>query len=209
MNESPLLIYLHGLNSSAQSLKAQYIKQYIASDYPDIDCWIPTLPNEPNQVRHCLLQKVSPLVDKRPIFLIGSSLGGFFGTWLQAHLQNICKVFIPRLVLVNPAADPFKIINKYLGLQKNIYTGEIWELTKAHVNQLKTMTVKTLIDQQQRLLLVQTGDKTLDYRQAVKKYKGSPAIIQEGGSHGFDRFDTVLADIFSFLLMKSEREKSG
>ena len=198
--QSHLLVYLHGLNSAPKSAKAQRVKRYIETQPLAIDCLIPKLPHWPEQVRDSLLATVLPEAGKRPVFIIGSSLGGFFGTWLQAYLQKHRPESTPRLVLVNPAAEPFHLFENYLGPQQNTYTGECWELTMSHVEQLRTMEVKTLSHPESRLLVVQTGDETLDYQLAVRKYDGSPSIIQEGGSHAFDHFDAVLPDIFSFLL---------
>ncbi|MDB2384424.1 esterase [Endozoicomonas sp.] len=200
MKKNPLLIYLHGLNSAPQSEKAQRVKNYIEAQSLAVDYWIPKLPHWPKHVRTCLLGRILPEAKQRPILIIGSSLGGFFGTWLQAYLQNHRPKSKPRLVLVNPAAEPFRLFENYLGPQQNTYTSEHWELTMKHVEQLRAMEVKILFHPESRLLLAQTGDETLDYQLAMKKYAGSPHIIQEGGSHAFDHFDTVLPDIFSFLL---------
>lgn len=52
------------------------------------------------------------------------------------------------------------------------------------------------------MLLVQTGDEVLDYRQAVQKYRGCKQIIEEGGNHAFDCFDTYITEAINFLETK-------
>ncbi len=199
MNKKPLLIYLHGLNSAPQSTKAQQVQSYVESNRLDMEYWIPKLPHWPEEVRALLLDKVLPQAHLRPIYILGSSLGGFIGTWLQDHIYRVTEIICPKLVLINPAAQPFELFESYLGPQENLYTGEQWELTMAHVDQLKMMDVKNPLHPKNIFLLVQKGDETLDYRQAIEKYKGCLHIVQDGGSHSFDNFSKVLPDIFSFL----------
>lgn len=200
MNSQPLLIYLHGLNSAPQSAKAQQVKDYIQNHALDIECWIPQLSHWPEEIKTLLKDRVQPDANHRPIYIIGSSLGGFLGTWLQQHIYQLTdQRYCPKLVLLNPAAQPFSLIEKYLGMQQNTYTGEIWELTWTHVEQLRTMTISRLADPNAIFLLLQKGDQTLDYRHALKKYRGCRHLIEDGGSHAFENFPRVLPAIFSFF----------
>ena len=49
------------------------------------------------------------------------------------------------------------------------------------------------------LLLVQQGDETLDYRQALDKYAASRQIVEDGGNHRFENYDRHLPAILEFL----------
>ncbi|HWV88437.1 MAG TPA: YqiA/YcfP family alpha/beta fold hydrolase, partial [Burkholderiales bacterium] len=60
--------------------------------------------------------------------LIGSSLGGFYATYLAEKLSL-------KAVLINPAIDPHVGLRAYLGAQKNLHTGEPYELTEAHLRE--------------------------------------------------------------------------
>ena len=68
---------------------------------------------------------------RRPdvVTLVGSSLGGFYATYLAE--KHGC-----RAVLINPAIDPHVGLRAYLGTQKNLHTGEPYELTEAHLRGL-------------------------------------------------------------------------
>ncbi len=48
------------------------------------------------------------------------------------------------------------------------------------------------------LLLVETGDEVLDYRQAVERYAGSRQVVLEGGDHSFTRFPELVPQIIEF-----------
>ena len=48
------------------------------------------------------------------------------------------------------------------------------------------------------LLLVETGDEVLDYREAVDFYAGARQVVREGGDHGFSRFTEYLPHILEF-----------
>ena len=65
---------------------------------------------------------------------IGSSLGGFYATYL-AEKHRL------KAVLINPAIDPHVGLRAYLGPQKNLHTGEPYELTEAHLRQWEKLYV--------------------------------------------------------------------
>ena len=48
-------------------------------------------------------------------------------------------------------------------------------------------------------MLLQTGDETLDYRQAVEHYAGADVYIEEGGDHSFVNYEAHLDGIMAFL----------
>jgi predicted esterase YcpF (UPF0227 family) len=51
--------------------------------------------------------------------------------------------------------------------------------------------------------MLQTGDETLDYREAVAKYAGSRLKIHKGGDHSYQGFDVELPELFAFLLSRT------
>ena len=122
--------------------------------------------------------------------LVGSSLGGYYATWL-AEKHDL------RAALVNPAVVAPLSLNAYIGTQQNLHTGETFEFTAEHIEQLRALECGT-ITPERYLLLVETGDEVLDYRQAVARYAGCRQEIFPGGDHSFTRFPDLLPQLFEF-----------
>jgi predicted esterase YcpF (UPF0227 family) len=211
------VFYIHGFNSSPHSTKARLVGQYLSAHHPGVTYHVPALPYDPEAASRILdvaisacLEEESPGVSAvsgehapggarsagvrhTTVGLIGSSLGGFYGVWAAER-------FGLPLVLVNPAVRPYELLKDHLGEQVNIYTGERYVFTARHVEVLKSLAVEPVTDPGRYFLLTQTGDETLDYRQAVAMFADSPQRVEQGGSHGFDGFERYLPGIMTFLL---------
>lgn len=189
-----MLIYIHGFNSSPESFKASLLKTFADKiNMPDM-LEIPALSFDPTIAMEQLIrlvQKYKTHNGMRPLCFIGSSLGGYYATWLAEKFDS-------RVVLVNPAVKPYELFEEYLGHNRNIYTGEEYILTMEHVNQLKKYEVKQITKPDRYLLMLQTGDEVLDYNQALEKYAAVPTIVEEGGSHEFIDFDRHLETVLAF-----------
>jgi uncharacterized protein len=84
---------------------------------------------------------------------------------------------------------------------QNWHTGETWELTEAHLAELAALGHAEAISRPERyLLLAQTGDEVLDYRDAVAYYAGATQIIEDGGNHSFAGFERHLPNHSGFLI---------
>ncbi len=184
------LFYIHGFNSSPQSAKARLLAQAVA-DLPHVHYHVPALPYDPARAMVILRAEVEACLPQR-IGLVGSSMGGFYGTCIAEQYD------LP-LVLVNPAVRPYELLRDYLGENENIYTGEKYIFTEEHIRLLQLLDVEPVTKPERYLLLTQTGDEVLDYRQGVDKYAGSRQIVETGGSHGFDHFGQHIPTIFSFF----------
>jgi predicted esterase YcpF (UPF0227 family) len=184
-----MLIYIHGFNSSALSLKAGLVRKRMVELGRGNEFFCPELPDRPRNAVALLDDLVRDSTAASPA-LIGSSLGGYYATWLaeRHHL---------RAVLVNPAVRPYELLGPALGMQTNLYTGVRYELTADHLEELRELEVAT-VRPERYLLLVSTGDEVLDYRRAVEKYRGSEKIIHEGGDHGFSDFERHLGRVLAF-----------
>jgi len=86
----------------------------------------------------------------------------------------------------------------FVGPQTNLYTGEVFDFRSQHVDELRAIEVPRLSRPQDFLLLAETGDEVLDFRQAVAKYAGAQQVVLPGGDHGFTRFDDYIEMIVAF-----------
>lgn len=182
-----MLIYIHGFNSAPNSFKARLVGERMRALGREAGYRVPALPHRPNEAMALL----RGLVEHHPgAALIGSSLGGYYATWLAER-------YALRAVLVNPAVRPYALLGNYLGLQKNLYTGAEYELTAQHIDELKAFDVAT-ITPERYFLLTCTGDETLDYRDGVQKYRDARQSVIPGGDHGFSDFAQYLDPVLAF-----------
>lgn len=188
----PLLLYIHGFNSSPQSFKATVMADYCQQYRPDIKVVIPKLPNFPGQSAELLTHLMDELTPQYQVGLVGSSLGGYMSTWLNQR-------YACRAVLVNPAVRPYELLVDYLGPQANIYTKEQYLLEEHHIDELKALDVETIDHPEQFWLLAQSGDEVLDYRQAVEKFAKARQTVEQGGDHSFVGFENYPEKILQFL----------
>jgi predicted esterase YcpF (UPF0227 family) len=172
-----MLIYIHGFNSSPASAKAGVLKARLEALGRGAEFIAPALPHGPAEAA----QQLDALAARHPgAALIGSSLGGYYATYLaERHAL--------KAVLLNPAVRPYDLLRGFLGAQQNLYTGERYEFTARHVDELRALEVPA-VTPDRYLLVVATGDEVLDYRAAVARYRGCRQIVIEGGDHGLSDF---------------------
>lgn len=188
-------VYLHGFLSSPQSTKAQQLLRYFSEHEMAEQLSVPTLAFEPEvaiQQAESAIQKLLEKPGISEVFLIGSSLGGFYATNLSNKLN--C-----RAVLVNPAVRPFDLFEHYLGPNKHFYDGQTYMLEMKHIDQLRALEVSPLKRPDNMLLLLQTADETLDYRHAADKYRQCPSWLEAGGNHSFIGFMDHINRMFCFV----------
>ena len=189
-----MLIYIHGFNSSPESYKASLLKSYADKiNMPDV-LEVPFLSYDPAVAMaqlHSTVSKYQKHNALRPLCFIGSSLGGYYATWLAEKYES-------RVVLINPAVRPYELFEEYLGHNRNIYTGEDYTLTMQHVDQLKQYEVDEITKPDRYLLMLQTGDEVLDYKLALEKYAAVPTIVEEGGGHEFTGFERHIETVLAF-----------
>ena len=182
-----MIVYLHGFNSSPQSHKAQVLKRCMEDRGLGHEYACPALPVSANAALAVIERTVK---GRGPVCYLGSSLGGFYATYrVEKHGGTA--------VLVNPAIDPHLGLRAYLGPQKNLYTGEPYELGENHLEEWRAAYVPNL-NPSRYLLLVETGDEVLDYRRAVERYAGAVQVVVPGGDHSLQSFSKHLPRILKF-----------
>ena len=184
------IVYLHGFNSSPRSHKAMLLERYLSERGRADRYACPALPPRAREALAC----IEPLLDTETC-LIGSSLGGFYATWL-AETRGL------RAVLINPAIEPHVGLAAYLGPQQNLYTGERYTLTEAHLRDWQALYAPR-ITPSRYLLLVETGDEVLDYRRAVERYAGCEQVVVAGGDHSLKSFPEHLPRVLRFAGLAS------
>ncbi|MFD1217373.1 YqiA/YcfP family alpha/beta fold hydrolase [Microbulbifer celer] len=193
----PLLIYLHGFLSSPQSYKCQLLKQWLQQERPDVIFYTPLISPYPGEAAESLGHLLEELVRTHngPVGLAGSSMGGFWSTWLAEQHG------LPA-VLINPAVHPARLMPKHLEQDLQPYSGEL------QTYRLRQRDVDTLLELEQSLptplegrywLLAQRGDETLDCREAEQFYRGQRHTIEEGGDHSFQGFARHMSALVDFL----------
>lgn len=185
-----MIVYIHGFNSSPSSHKSNQLRKRLASLGREKEFVCPALPHRPGEAMALLEREVSGVpADK--VTLVGSSLGGFYATYLTEK-RGV------RSVLVNPAITPHEGLRTYLGPQKNLYTGDEYALTDEHLAQLAWLHVAKPARMDSYLLMHTTGDELLDWRVAVDHYHGCRQIIVQGSDHGFREFGDYIDIVLEF-----------
>ncbi len=194
-----MLIYLHGFNSSSESRKAQLLKRFLQQRGLGAQYRCPELPHLPRRAIAVVETEIARHAHTA-ITLIGSSLGGFYSTYL-AERHDL------RAVLINPAVYPHEGLRAYLGVQRNLFTQQQYQFTEDHLRQWQQLYLHS-IHPQRYLLLLETGDEVLDYREAVKKYQGARRIVVNGGDHSLTSFPEHLPLILEFAGLVPARTRS-
>ena len=191
----PTLIYLHGFLSGPQSFKSQATGAWLKQHHPSWTFYSPQLPFLPKDTQ-AFLDDLIQRHQNEPLHLLGSSLGGFWATYVVERTAA-------RAVLINPSVNPDRFAGALVGEPlKNYYAERFDTLTPACPRLLASLRCTP-----QKLhsywLLAQTGDEVLDYRDAVALYKGCKQTVLAGGNHSFEGYEQYLPAIFEFLTQPS------
>ena len=90
--------------------------------------------------------------------------------------------------MINPAVWAYKIFKNDMGENKNLNTNESYIIDEEWVASLKEIFVEKP-NSENYLVLLQTGDETLNYKFSAEYYDGSKIIIDEGGNHSFENLE--------------------
>ena len=160
---------------------------YVRNCVTGLDYSVPKLDDRPARAIEQVAQACKSAYPE-DLTLVGSSLGGFYATVMAERLG--C-----RAALLNPAVHPQRHFRKYLGPQRNLYTGEEFVLTEEHVDDLGALDPARITNPGRYWLFVETGDEVLDYREAVEFYEGALQTVVQGGDHTLVSFPEHVPDL--------------
>lgn len=195
MDTPKFLIYLHGFNSAPTSKKAMLMKSFIEKYSPEINFIAPQITPFPLEALNQIQMIVDNILLDNPqakIGFVGSSMGGFLATLCSQKYKR-------RGVLINPAVAPHRLITSIIGEHENYYTGDKYEITLAHADELQNMNFEQLLTPNNLWVLLQQGDETLNYSDAVGVYTGARMTVELQGNHSFVGFDRFLHAVIQFL----------
>lgn len=190
------LLYLHGFRSSPRSAKALRMARWVGDHRPGLVFVAPQLPPSPAEA----IASVEALVKTWPretLAVMGSSLGGFYATWVQE--RTAC-----RAVLLNPAVDPARDLARYIGehtcwqdpQERFFFRPEFVDELRA----IRQALPEGAIARPDRLMaVIARGDEVLDWREMHGRYEGSRIKLLEGSDHGLSDFDDYLPELTEFL----------
>src|SRR5690606_558129 len=192
-----MILYLHGFRSSPVSFKARLMAQELArrglAGPRDWQC--PQLPASPRQALDLSLQLARDLLQgadhPRRLTIVGSSLGGYYATWLAERLQ--CKA-----VLLNPAVEAARDLATQVGQHHMYHSDTPFEFRAEYVDELATARVAAITQPDRYFLVAATGDEVLDWREMQVRYAGCRQRIVQGSDHGLSDFERWLPEVLDF-----------
>lgn len=186
MKNKDLILYIHGWNSYKDARKAVLLKNEINSS-KNFEVDSITLKSHPKEAIQQLSNYIEDHKEQRKVHLIGSSLGGYYATFLSEK-YNL------KAAMINPAVWAYKIFKNDMGANENLNTGEKYFIDDLWVQSLKDIFIEN-ITVKNYLVLLQTGDQTLNYKFAKQYFDGSNIIVDEGGSHSFENLELKIPEI--------------
>lgn len=187
-----MILYLHGFRSSPRSFKARVVGDRMEQMGRAAELFCPQLPASPDAAM-ALAQTLVGHVAPHELAIIGSSLGGFYATWLAERLG--C-----RAVLLNPAVNAFQDLDQHVGVSTEYHSDQPFEFKREYIDQLRAMAVPAITRPERYFLIAATGDEVLDYRTMVSHYAGARQRVIDGSDHAISEFPQYVDEVLAFCL---------
>lgn len=214
------LIYIHGLDSDANSTKGLLLEKYCQQHHSDITVLRPDLNQSPEHVFNYLVSLVEnanndknkntedvPPYSSNTV-LIGSSLGGYFSTLVSNHTG--CPV-----LLLNPSTQPHITLQRFADESVSTDSGNGtlsedhvlhstaggWDITNADLQWFADHQLSVVNHPDKVAVLLKEGDELLNPELAKTFYQaqGPKVTVQAGGDHRFSDFDKQLPMVLKLL----------
>jgi predicted esterase YcpF (UPF0227 family) len=183
-----VILYLHGFRSSPNSFKARVMAARLAELGRSDEWCCPMLPVSPLET---VALAESVVRGAQDVTVIGSSLGGYFATYLAE------KHGWPA-VLLNPAIVPQRDLSQYLGEQPLWHGGGSIIVEPHHLDELQALGVEAVTRPERYYLIAATGDEVLDYREMLAHYPGARTTLIQGSDHAISEFPQYVDDVLAF-----------
>ncbi|MCE3603180.1 esterase [Massilia sp. P8910] len=187
-----MIVYLHGFRSSPRSFKARVVGEKMAALGLASELICPQLPASPKEAMALALTLVERY-DTNELAIIGSSLGGYYATWLAERLG--C-----RAVLLNPAVYPLKDLDKHVGVTTEYHSDKVFEFKREYIDELGALAVPAITRPERYFLIAATGDDVLDYRDMTAHYAGARQQVIDGSDHALTEFGQYVDEVLAFCL---------
>ena len=185
-----MILYLHGFRSSPKSFKAQLLAARLAALGRAQEWRCPMLPVSPLEAVALVEAQMAGLPPE-DVTVIGSSLGGYFATYLAEQHGW-------RAVLLNPAVLPQRDLSAYLGEQPLWHGGGSIVVEPRHLDELRSLAVASITRPERYYLIAATGDEVLDYREMLAHYPGVETKLITGSDHAISEFADYVDEVLAF-----------
>ena len=176
----------------------------MARDFPGVTWWCPQLPPSPAQAMQEIMAGVAAWTGSENfdrMAIIGSSLGGFYATWVAEKMA--CKA-----VLLNPAVFPARDLQSYVGQQTEWHAPEqTFYFQPSFIEELRQLETGPLTAPHNCMAVIAKGDEVLDWREMHNRYAGANIRLLEGSNHALDDFEAHLPAILDFLDLSVETSR--
>ncbi|MBF0659848.1 hypothetical protein IPZ60_13965 [Psychrobacter sp. NG25] len=211
------IIYIHGLDSNANSTKGLLLERYCQQYHPDINVLRPDLNKTPNQVFNQILLLMKSLnnnntenetIEPSNTVLVGSSLGGYFSTLISNHIG--CSA-----LLLNPSTQPHITLQRFADESVLIDSGKKvlsedyvlhstaggWDITNADLQWFEANQLSAINYPNKVAVLLKKGDELLssELSKAFYQTQGASVTVQTGGDHRFSDFGEQLPMVMDIL----------
>lgn len=189
-----MILYLHGFRSSPHSMKARLLAQAMAERGRAEEFVCPQLPASPAEAMALVESLIESQVTQHGVdslCLIGSSLGGYYATYLAEKVG--C-----RAMLINPAVKPPRDLEKYVGVTTAYHSDEVFEFKAHYVDELRALAVDHITQPERYFLIAATGDEVLDWREMQAHYPLARHKIIQGSDHSVSEFADYLDEVLAW-----------
>jgi len=192
-----MILYLHGFRSSPTSMKARMMADAMAERGLAAEWACPQLPASPREAIDLAMgiarRQLEGADSPRALTVIGSSLGGFYATWLAEQLG--CKA-----VLLNPAVEAARDLATQVGNHHMYHSDAPFVFLPEYVDELAAIHAPRITQPDRYFLVAATGDEVLDWREMRDRYADCRQRIVQGSDHGLSDFAQWMPEVLEFAL---------